>query len=247
MAGDDDLHDSDDGFGDDEPLDFTPGESDLPEPSAEERDAILEARRFLRANLAGVIGFDGEFVPIKVVVAPDGALVAPVMVAMLRAFDVALFLPDEDPASMHMQVTLEEISEKGEHGALCDRWRIYHGEPEDVRWARISIDAAKFGGMMFDGLALMEPNPLAADEARLCRAANGDHRDDLRAAVASVRGLAVEDPRLVGVDPLGFDVRGRFDVIRLPADPPIADAEDALAALEEMAGGDDRDEMPSEA
>ena len=208
---------------------------------------ITEARAHLRANLAGAIAFDGEVVPIKVVIAPDGALVAPVMVAMLRAFDVVLFLPEESDEAMQLQVTLEEIQDAGEHAALCDRWRIYHGEPEDVRWARISIDAAKFGGMMFDGLALMEPNPLAADEARLCRAANGDHRDDLRAAVASVRGLAVEDPRLVGVDPLGFDVRGRFDVIRLPADPPIADAEDALAALEEMAGGDDRDEMPSEA
>lgn len=232
-AADGTNHDRDDAIEDDDPLAFTPDD-----PPESERSAVIAARRFLRSHLTGVIGFDGEFVPIKVVISHDGTLVAPVMVAMLRSFDTTLFLPDEDPGSMHMQVSLEEFSEKGDDGALCDRWRIYHGEPEDVRWARISIDAAKFGGMMFDGLALMEPNPLAAAEARICRAANAEHRDDLRAAVASIRGLSVEDPRLVGVDPLGFDVRGRFDVIRLPAKPPIADEADALAALEEMAGPD---------
>jgi hypothetical protein len=198
-------------------------------------DAILAARAFLRAHLSGTIAFDGEFVPIKVVPTPDGALVAPVMVAMLRTFDNALFLPDEGEDAMHMQVTLEEIHDRADDAALCDRWRIYHGEPEDVRWARISIDAARFRGMMFDGLALMEPNALAAVEARICREVNSSMADVLRAAVATVTGLEIEAPRLVGVDPLGFDVRGRFDVIRLPADPPIADEEDAVAALEELA------------
>lgn len=198
-------------------------------------DSVVDACRYLRAHLTGLISFDGEFVPIKLVVAPDGVLVAPVMVAMLRSFDIALFLPDEGEDSMHMQVTLEEIGEKGEHAALCDRWRIYHGEPEDVRWARITIDAAKFRGMMFDGIALMRPNPLADVEAKVCRRINGEMRETLKAAVASVASLEVEDPRLVGVDALGFDVRGRFDVVRLPADPPIADGDDAVDALEELA------------
>ncbi|MEY5031874.1 MAG: hypothetical protein RL354_905, partial [Planctomycetota bacterium] len=137
-----------------------------------EAEIITGARAFLRANLTGTIGFDEEFIPIKVVVAPDGALVAPVMVAMLRALDVVIFLPAEDDAAMQLQVTLEEIQDSGEHAALCDRWRIYHGEPEDVRWARISIDAAKFDGRMFDGLALMEPNALADAEPRICRKVN---------------------------------------------------------------------------
>lgn len=210
-------------------------------------DAILAARAFLRAHLSGTIAFDGEFVPIKVAPTPDGALVAPVMVAMLRTFDNAIFLPDEGEDAMHMQVTLEEIHDRGDDAALCDRWRIYHGEPEDVRWARISIDAAKFRGMMFDGLALMEPNALASVEARICREVNGSMADVLRAAVASVTGLEIESPRLVGVDPLGFDVRGRFDVIRLPADPQIADEEDAVAALEELADPADEGEAESDA
>lgn len=198
-------------------------------------DAILTARGFLRAHLSGTIAFDGEFVPIKIVVAPDGTLIAPVMVAMLRTFDNALFVPDEGDDAMHLHITLEEIHDRGDEAALCDRWRIYHGEPEDVRWARISIDAARFRGFMFDGTALMEPNALAAVEAKICREVNGSMADVLKAAVAAIVGLEIESPRLVGVDPLGFDVRGRFDVVRLPADPPIADEEDAVAALEELA------------
>ncbi|MEY4117160.1 MAG: hypothetical protein RLZZ116_488 [Planctomycetota bacterium] len=201
-----------------------------------EEEIITGARAFLRGNLAGTIGFDGEFVPIKVVVAPDGALVAPVMVAMLRAFDVVIFLPAESDEAMQLQVTLEEIHDKGEHAALCDRWRIYHGEPEDVRWARISIDAAKFDGRLFDGLGLMQPNALAEDEARICRRVNSEMREALKKACLRVAEIEVEDPRLVGVDPLGFDVRGRFDVIRLDADPAIADEEDAIGALEDLAG-----------
>jgi hypothetical protein len=210
-----------------------------------EAEIITGARAFLRANLTGTIGFDEEFIPIKIVVAPDGALVAPVMVAMLRALDVVIFLPAEDDAAMQLQVTLEEIQDSGEHAALCDRWRIYHGEPEDVRWARISIDAAKFDGRMFDGLALMEPNALAEAEPRICRKVNAEMRGLLKQACLRVAEVEIEDPRLVGVDPLGFDVRGRFDVVRLDADPEIVDDADAFAALEELAtGGEDAPDAP---
>jgi hypothetical protein len=207
--------------------------------TSEEALFIREAQQFLRGHLAGTIRFDDEHVAIKVVVAPDGTLVAPVMVAMIRALDVALFLPDEDEESMHLQLTLEEIRETGDEAALCDRWRIYHGEPEDVRWARLSIDCARFGGHMLDGLALMQPNPLAKDEARLCREINATRRDTLRKAASRAAGLDIEDPRLVGVDPIGFDVRGRFEVHRIPVDPPIVDANDALEVLDCMADDPD--------
>ncbi len=215
----------------------------MPEVSA----PIIQAREFLRAHLSGSIGFDGDFVPLKIVVASDGALIAPVMVAMLRSFDITLFLPDEGEDSMQLQVTIEEIFDKGETAAMCDRWRIYHGEPEDVRWARFTIDAAKFRGRMFDGSVFMVTNPLAECEAKICREINAQRRDTLKAVAASLAGLEIEDPRLVGVDPLGFDVRGRFDVVRLPADPPIADEEDAFAALDDLAGDADEGDAESDA
>ncbi len=207
----------------------------------ESPDRVTDARSFLRGHLCGLIGFDGEYVPIKIAITPDGALVAPVMVAMLRSVDTTLFLPDEDEASMHMQVTLHEIRDEGETAALCDRWRVYHGEPEDVRWARLSIDAAKFDGCMFDGDALMQANPLAAAEPKLIREINGTRMPLLKRALTESSPIDLEEPRLVGVDSLGFDVRGRFEITRLDAGGLIHDEHDAIAALEELAGetGDD--------
>ena len=152
---------------------------------------------------------------------------------------------ERELADNTMDDPLEEIQDSGEHAALCDRWRIYHGEPEDVRWARISIDAAKFDGRMFDGLALMEPNALAEAEPRVCRKVNAEMRGLLKQACLRVAEVEIEDPRLVGVDPLGFDIRGRFDVVRLDADPEIVDEADAFAALEELAtGGEDAPDAP---
>ena len=152
----------------------------------------------------------------------------------IRIQAAAQFLPEESDEAMQLQVTLEEIQDAGDFAALCDRWRIYHGEPEDVRWARISIDAAKFDGRMFDGLALMQPNALAEAEPRICRKVNAEMRELLRKACLAVAEVEIEDPRLVGVDPLGFDVRGRFEIVRLDADPEIADEPDAYAALRRM-------------
>ena len=72
-------------------------------------------------------------------------------------------------------------------------------------------------------------------------------REALKSAVAAVVGLEVEDPRLVGVDPLGFDVRGRFDVVRLPADPLISGGDDAVDALEELAATAEEGDADSDA
>ena len=44
----------------------------------------------------------------------------------------------------------------------------------------------------------------------------------------------MESPRLVGVDPLGFDVRGRFQVARIPIDTPMIDAQAARDRIESL-------------
>jgi hypothetical protein len=97
------------------------------------------------------------------------------------------------------------------------------------------IDAAKFDGRMYDGLVLMEPNRLADIEAGICKRVNAEMRDALRNACKFIAKVDIEDPRLVGIDPFGFDVRGRFDIIRLEAIPLIADESDAITAIAELA------------
>ncbi len=201
---------------------------------------ILRAVSFLRSNLAGLIRFDTEYLPIKVVVAPDGRLVAPVMESMLLSTDCALYLPEEPEDRkdevIQLMVTLDRLEEHGAEGPLTDRWRIYHGEPEDVRWATMSIDFCKFGEYAFDGEALMWPNPIADGEAGLCRRVNENLIDRLRDAVLREQDLEIDDPRLVGVDGLGADVRGRFDVVRLEFPTPVDDVDSAERTLTEILG-----------
>ena len=58
--------------------------------------------------------------------------------------------------------------------------------------------------------------------------------DGLRHACMDRKKIELNDPRLVGVDPLGFDVRGRFDVVRLEASELIDDEESARSMLESL-------------
>lgn len=200
-------------------------------------DIADEAYRFLRAHLSGRIRFDGERVEIRVAPAPDGSLVAPVMVAMLRAVDVVLELPDDADESIVVQVTLEQVEESGPAGALCDRWCIYHGEPPDVRWARMQVDAARFRGYFVDGQALTRPNPFAVREAALCKELNACSRAIVAAAAEAQSGHRLKEPTVVGIDPWGIDARGAMGVARISADRPIGSPDGVAAWLASVAQG----------
>lgn len=178
-------------------------------------EAVDRTLEFLHANLKGFIRFDGDRVAIKVIVAPDGSIVAPVMESMLLAVDVSLELPDDGEDGLQVMVTLERLDPEGPLAGLCDRWRAYHGEPEDVRWARMVPDAAKHLQWFVDGEALLEANPLAKDEAGLLKALNTQPRSFLKALCTTGKAPS-EHPVAVGVDPGGIDVRRAHDVVRLP-------------------------------
>jgi hypothetical protein len=199
-------------------------------------DPIQAAHAKLHAHSTADLRFDEHLRPLKYVIAPDGRLVCPVMVAMLQTADTVLFVPaySHDDAMLELQVTMLPFEERGEDGAQADRWRIHHGEPEDVRWAYLSIDAARFGELVIDGDALMIPNPLAGDEASLCRWINQEHADDLRALCAKFGSMKVEAPLMVGIDPLGIGVRATFDVVRIPASEPMHSARAARSILLKM-------------
>lgn len=180
----------------------------------------------LHANLEGELQFDEHLRPLKIVIAPDGRIVSPVMVAMIQAVETTLFLPQADDDSLQLMVTLEPFKEEGPEGALADRWRIYHGEPEDVNWAVFSIDAAKYLGAVVDGEAFRVANPLAEDEPRLCRLMNHEQPEALM-RLCKRAGLEIESPVMVGLDPYGVDVRARFRVVRIETPERIESAEAA--------------------
>jgi hypothetical protein len=192
---------------------------------------VEAAADFLRGHSRADLRFDQHFEPIKYVVAPDGRLVSPVMVAMLSAGETVLFVPEDREGCLEVMVTLEEFAEAGPRGGLADRWRIYHGEPKDVRWAAMTIDAVRFRDMFIDGEALQQANPLAGGEAQFCRDINQHHQDGLRRTCTERGGMTIEKPVLVGVDPYGADVRAMFDVLRIRFEKPVASLTDAHRAL----------------
>ncbi|MBM4109971.1 MAG: hypothetical protein FJ254_01255 [Phycisphaerae bacterium] len=196
-----------------------------------------EAYLWLRGHLEGHLCFDGERRQVKIVIAPDGRIVAPVMVAVLACGDVVLELPDGEPDSMQLSVTPERFVERGEDAALCDRWRIYHGDAPDVNWARLAIDACRHAGYYVDAEAVVVPNSLAAIEPAACKALNADPASLLRVMPGSARTSA-KDVRVVGIDPDGMDVRRAFDVVRVPWPDgvEVTSVDSALAAIRAMAG-----------
>lgn len=174
-----------------------------------------QALKMLHSWTTGVLRFDEIVRPVRYVIAPDGRLVIPAMVAMLSTLDTALHIPDEDPDGLQLLVELHELDADGPEGALTDRWRIYHGEPEDLRWAVLDIDFGRFRGASIDGEAMVVPNALADAEPKLCALINGHHADALGRLVSDTLQITASQPVLVGVDPDGLDVRADHGVVRL--------------------------------
>lgn len=177
----------------------------------------------------------------------DGRLVMPVMAAMLDSVDTVLFLPEMVDDATEVQVTLDPFNEKGPGGAIADRWRIHHGDPPDVYWAHAIIDAARHNGSIFDGEALTQPNVVAAAEPAICRWLNSEHRDDLPRLAAAYSGIRSDAPVAVGLDPDGLNLRGRFDVLRVPFAEPVATEEEARAAITTLLAHADDSEAEDEA
>lgn len=191
--------------------------------------AVMLALRTLRCNFQGELRCDERQQRVKYIVGPDtGQLIVPADADMLEALDTVLFIPEERDGAMELLLTLAPLTQLADHEALADRWRTYHGEPETPSWAACSIDAARHDGFVIDGEAMMQPNPLAAAEPKLCKMLNTAGRDVLAAIVAKKSHRTLEAPLAVGVDSLGIDVRARFEIVRIPApQQQFQSAEDA--------------------
>jgi hypothetical protein len=123
---------------------------------------------------------------------------------------------------------LQQFIDSGEDGLLSDRWNVYHGDSPDVQWALVDIDAARFHEMFIDGEGLCRPNPLADAEHSLCKQIN-ENKEVLRTACHAKTNVDVTDPVVVGVDPLGLDIRAPFGIVRVPTETPFVTTDDVLA------------------
>ena len=127
--------------------------------------AIEEAHGLLRSWTQGLFRFDEHVQSLKYVIAPDGRLIAPVMVAALQTPDTALYIPDDEAPVLELLLSLEAFEERGDAAALADRWRIHHGTEEDINWAVMGIDMVRISDLVIDGDAIVTINPLADVEA----------------------------------------------------------------------------------
>ena len=88
-----------------------------------------------------------------------------------------------------------------------------------------AVARATLLGYFVDGQALARANPFAAQEPALCKELNAHCREAVaRAALAaSSGGHKLVDPKVVGVDPWGIDVRAQLGIARIPAGTPLRD------------------------
>jgi hypothetical protein len=194
----------------------------------EEAKLTDAAWAFLRGNTTATIKFGEHTNDVSYVVCPNGKLVIPVMIAMLQPCDTIMYVPEYAEDCMEMHVSLQQFIDSGEDGLLSDRWNVYHGDSPDVQWALVDIDAARFHEMFIDGEGLCRPNPLADAEHSLCKQIN-ENKEVLRTACHAKTNVDVTDPVVVGVDPLGLDIRAPFGIVRVPTETPFVTTDDVLA------------------
>jgi len=201
---------------------------DMLEPFDEEQ-VTDAAWTFLRSNTTATLKFGEHMHEVSYVIANDGLLVIPAMVAMLQLCDTVMYVPEYGEDCMEMQVSLQEFKPEGSFGLLADRWEVYHGTPPDVQWASVEIDAARFHDMFVDGECLQRQNPLSHLEASMCKELNDNHRTNVKQTCVAIAKIDVISPVVVGVDPLGLDVRATFGIVRIPSSMPLASLDDVVA------------------
>lgn len=189
-----------------------------PTPPQSESDAapdfLERSQAFLRGNSTATFHFDERIEQIRYVIAGDGSVFAPVPAVASEADQTILFIPNEQQDAMEVMVTLDEPEVDSPD---ADRWMIYHGKPlPGMLPTRMYIEAAKYRLYVVDGEKLQHTNPLVSIEPRLCKEVNRSHLGGLKELCRIMSNVDVDDPRLVGVDPWGLDVRAPFGIVRLP-------------------------------
>lgn len=190
--------------------------------------------RAFRQFKNGLLQDDELRTKVRFVIDPQsGRLVLP-LTGVPVAEALTLLVPDEMVESMQLLIEVAELDSSRED--LCDRWKIYHGQPDGTRWFIVRPDSVKWEGRVYDGSEITQPNILAKVEGRLCKKANTD-RARLTAMCQRLVRTAPAEPMVVGVDADGLDLRARFGIIRIEFETRVADAAQAELILDAMMAG----------
>lgn len=196
------------------------------------QQAIERAKRLLCGHTTGTLLVDEHPYDMLYIVNPySGSLILTLEEEMLEGDDVVLVVP-EDRFDAPMRLSIELSTQVNEEP--CDRFIAYHMNQPNPIWASGQINFAKLDcGSVVGDDDLHVPNPLIDSLPSLCKKLNGD-RQALHDVCLLLTKAQIQDPIAVGVDPIGFDVRSRFGILRVEFPCPVKDAmqaEDVIAAL----------------
>lgn len=231
-------------------------------------DLAIEAKQFLRSTLRGILsthsakfsGYPfGSVAPF--VVDHHGRLIILISTLAEHTKNILqnpkvsmVVLKDEADLQANARLTLlGEASQADKADALLRaRYLRYHPQAEtyfdmhdfyfyqiNVTHARYIAGFGKMGWLDSDALnASPDAIALTAQESDIIEHMNADHADSLRTYCAHFHQLSGDRAQMVGIDPLGFDVRlhqaEQSQMVRFDFDSPVVDANSARQALVAM-------------
>ncbi|MCL4221417.1 MAG: hypothetical protein KJZ65_08600 [Phycisphaerales bacterium] len=163
-----------------------------------------------------------------------GRLVFSVTRVLLELGEHTLFVPDETAPGDEdtLEMVVEMAHEPPVPEVLRDRHLAYHGHVRGGVWVWMEVLSGRLEDNLFDGDDLMQPNPLAGCESRLCRACN-QMGPRLVEACRRRFGTVLGSATVVGVDAHGLDVRLVHGVRRIEFGYPAESEEEALRLIHE--------------
>ncbi len=147
------------------------------------------------------------------------------------ADSLPFMIPDEGEHGLQLLCSIADLDPRTHESP--DRHLIYHGPSNQRRWGLLRVESARIANRVFDPQFLIAPNPLRSAEPALCKRANG-RKDDLLQLAKARLGNALDRAVMVGVDPLGIDLRTTFGVGRIAfahTSMTAPEAQDALDLL----------------
>ncbi|MCC6429049.1 MAG: hypothetical protein IT435_19800 [Phycisphaerales bacterium] len=196
--------------------------------------------RQLRANYQGILRIDDRILPVLYILDPGtGCPVIPVPAdgpdapADEDLESMTLLIPDEGVEAIQMLCRAREVNPYTHEAP--DRHLIYHGPAHARRWLLLEPESIRKQNQVFEPALLIAPNPLRSAEPGICKRTNALRDPHTLLPVSRERfGQNNDQAVMVGIDPLGIDIRTRYGPRRIGfevASMTPALAEQALAAI----------------
>lgn len=200
--------------------------------------APMAPGRYLRAHSGGVLRAGDLPIIAKYVLDPaTGCPVVPLAADGPDAIDESMadslpfLIPDEGEGGLQLLCSVADLDPRTHESP--DRHLIYHGPSHQRRWALLRVESARIANRVFDPQLLIAPNPLRSAEPGLCKLANG-RKEHLLALARDRIGRSLDRAVMVGIDPLGLDVRTNFGIGRIEFTAPMTTPAAAHEAVETL-------------